>query len=133
MSLPSIPVIAKELGFDLDDLKPEQREKLLVDAMRRDLPEAVAFLHTKAHEPDAIGTKGVIWKHDPNSVIGKQLIRIHASDPLRKLASKHFCHGKRLVFVNCCGGKIGGDEPKAEELQDLQVKMQAGPIAYSDC
>ncbi len=132
MSLPSIPMIAQELGFDLENLQFDEREQLLVAAMKRDLREAVDFLHQKAHTAKEVGA-GVVWVQNPNSVIGKQLIRLHASDPLRRLASKYFCHDQHLTFVNCCGGKIGGDEPKEEELQDLQIKMQAGPIAYADC
>jgi hypothetical protein len=91
MSLPSIPVIAQEKGFNLAALSASQREDLLVEAMRRDLPLAVDLLHRKAHED---GDNAGNWLEDPNSIIGKQLIRLHASDALRPLASKHFCHGK---------------------------------------
>lgn len=129
MSLPSIPAVAREKGFALNALSSGQREELLVEAMRRDLPLAVALLHRKSHETDD-GKKGGDWLEDPNSVIGKQLIRLHASDALRPLASKHFCHGKQLSFVNCCKGKVG--DPPAD-LLDLQIKTQVGPIAYADC
>ena len=127
MSLPSISAIAQEKGFDLNTLLATQREELLVEAMRRDLPLAVDLLHRKAHED---GESAGEWLEDPNSIIGKQLIRLHASDALRPLASKYFCHGKQLTFVNCCKGKVG--EPP-EDLLDLQIKTQAGPIAYADC
>ena len=124
MSLPSIPVIAQEKGLNLTALSSEQREGLLVEAMRRDMPLAVDLLHRKAHEAEGD------WLEDPNSVIGKQLIRLHASDALRPLASKHFCHGKPLTFVNCCKGKVGAPP---EDLLELQIQTQAGPIAYADC
>lgn len=124
MSLPSIPAIAQEKGFNLATLSADQREELLVEAMRRDLPLAIDLLHHKAHDEDGD------WLEDPNSVIGKQLIRLHASDALRPLASKHFCHGKPLTFVNCCKGKVG-EPPK--DLLELQIQTQAGPIAYADC
>ncbi len=131
MSLPSITAIAQEKSFDLVIITSAQQEELLVEAMRRDLPDAVALLHRKAHEADANGGSAS-WIEDPNSIVGKQLIRLHASDALRPLASKHFCHGKDLTFINCCAGVVGTKPPLAECL-DLQVKMQAGPIAYSDC
>ena len=127
MSLPSIPAIAQEKGLNLAALSADQREDLLVEAMRRDLPLAVDLLHRKAHEE---GSEAGDWLEDPNSTIGKQLIRLHASDALRPLASKHFCHGKPLTFVNCCKGKVG--EPP-EDLLELQIHTQAGPIAYADC
>ncbi len=131
MSLPSIVAIAQEKGIDLSTINPAQQEELLVEAMRRDLAGAVAFLHSKAHEADKNGGSAD-WLENPNSQIGKQLIRLHASDALRPLASKYFCHGKELTFINCCGGKVG-PKPTLAECLDLQVKMQAGPIAYSDC
>lgn len=128
MSLPSIFAIATERHFDLNNLSEQDQEDLLVEAMRRDLPLAVAMLHTKSH--DATEKEGASWLQDPNSEIGKQLIRLHASDAMRPLASKYFCHGKQLTFVNCCGG-IVGVPPK--NIQLLQIQQQAGPIAYADC
>lgn len=131
MSLPSVAAVAKELGIDLAAMTTEEQEKILVEAMRRDLPDAIALLHSKAHEADRNGGSAD-WIEDPNSTIGKQLIRLHASDALRPLASKHFCHGKDLTFINCCGGKVG-PKPELAECIALQIAMQAGPIAYSDC
>lgn len=131
MSLQSIVTVAQEMGFDLASMSPTEQEILLVEAMRRDLPDAIALLHRKAHEADKNGGSAD-WLEDPNSMIGKQLIRLHASDALRPLASKHFCHGKELTFINCCGGVVG-PKPTLVKCLDLQVKMQAGPIAYSDC
>lgn len=128
MSLPSIPAIAAERSLDLNNLSAQAQEELLVEAMRRDLPLAVAMLHTTSH--DATEEKGANWLQDPNSEIGKQLIRLHASDALRPLASKHFCHGKQLTFVNCCGGVVG---VPPRNIQLLQIQQQAGPIAYADC
>lgn len=133
MSLPSIPQIAREMGISLAVASPEDQEKVLVAAMHRDLPLAVEFLHQQAHNADQHGGSAD-WLQDPNSPIGKQLIRVHASDALRPLASKHFCHGRELVFVNCCGGRVkGGGKLTLAEIMDLQIKMQDGTIARADC
>lgn len=129
MSLPSIPAVVKELGINLTVINLDEQEKLLVEAMRRDLPEAIELLHKKTHEADANGGSAD-WLEDPNSHIGKQLIRLHASDALRPLASKHFCHGKELTFINCCKGVVG---KRPDNLLLLQVQCQVGPIAYADC
>ena len=129
MSLPSIPVIAQERGLNLENLSEEDQEELLVEAMRRDLPLAVELLHTKSHEGGG-NEVSVDWLEDPNSEIGKQLTRLHASDALRPLASKHFCHGKELTFLNCCKGVVG---KRPANLFLMQIQCQAGPIAYSDC
>jgi hypothetical protein len=129
MSLPSVATIAHERGLVMGSIPPDQAEGILVEAMRRDLPGAVALLHAKAHEASQNGGSAD-WLEDPNSEIGKQLIRLHASDAMRPLASKHFCHGKALSFVNCCKGVVG--TPPADMLM-MQIETQMGPIAYADC
>src|ERR1700682_5048919 len=130
MSLPSITVIAEEYGIILVDASDEQREAVIVEAMRRDMPDAVALLERASGEADKNGGE-VDWLEDPNSRIGKQLIRIHAGGVLRGLASKHFCGDKKLIFFNCCGGKVGGDGRKRTlgELMSLQIQMQDGTLA----
>jgi hypothetical protein len=77
----------------------------------------------------------VQWLENPNSALGKQLIRIHASDAVRPLVERHICHGQELMFLNCCGGQVGkpAKPHDPEELIRLQIQMQAGPIAYADC
>ena len=129
MSLPSIPVVARELGIDLTTPTLEQQEQVLVEAMRRDLKPALDLLHRKAHEAQS-GNGRADWIEDPNSPIGKQLIRIHAGDSLRELASKYFCHGLRLSFFNCCKGVVGTvpDHPML-----VQIHCQNGEIASPDC
>ncbi|HEY4496973.1 MAG TPA: hypothetical protein VI432_02395 [Candidatus Paceibacterota bacterium] len=129
MTLPSISAIAEEKGLNLENLSPENQEEILVEAMRRDLPLAAQFIHAKAHEV-MNGDRSTMWTEDPNSALGKQLIRMHASDALRPLASKYFAHGLPLTFMNCCGGAVGN--PPMDPMQ-MQIKMQAGPIAYADC
>lgn len=130
MSLPSITAVAEEMGISLSgELSTEQQEYVLVEAMRRDLKPALDLLHSKAHEAKNNGGCAN-WSQDPRSEIGKQLSRIHAGDVLRDLASKHFCHGLKLSFFNCCEGTVG-TPPSNPMLR--QIQCQAGPIAYSDC
>jgi len=52
---------------------------------------------------------------------------------VRPLVEKYVCHGLTLTFVNCCGGTVGGTKTTLEELVQLQIECQAGPIAYADC
>lgn len=131
MSLPSIPAIIKQLGItDIDAANPEQRESVLVEAMRIDLKPALELLHRKAHEAKMSITGQADWIEDPNSPIGKMLIRIHAGDALRALASKHFCHGLNLSFFNCCKGVVG-NAPTDPVL--MQIHCQDGTIATPDC
>lgn len=122
----SFPSVSRHLGAGLP------LADALLAAVKDDCPQAVAFLHRKSHEAQA-SPEGVFWSEDPNSVLGKQLIRIHASDAVRPLIERHVCHGERLTFVNCCNGKVGGEKPTEEELLRLQIECQAGPLAYADC
>lgn len=130
MSLPSISAVANRLGVKINEQTPkEQLEKVLVEAMRLDLPLAIELLHKKSHEAKD-GTGVSEWIEDPNSPIGRQLTRIHAGTVLRDIASKHFCHGLALTFMNCCKGFVGRPP---ENPMLVQIQCQAGPIAYSDC
>jgi len=104
----------------------------LLAAVRHDCPEAVEYLHQKAHTARSSGVP-VWWSENPNSPLGKQLIRIHASDAVRPLVEQHVCHGERLQFVNCCSGQVGGKKKEPEELIKLQIECQVGPLAYADC
>jgi hypothetical protein len=104
----------------------------LLAAVKEDCPEAVEYLHKKAHQAQDSG-QPVMWSEDPNSKLGKQLIRIHASDAVRPLVQEHVCHGMELAFVNCCSGQVGGKKKDPEELVQFQIECQAGPIAYADC
>ena len=123
----SFPSVAKYRDQGLSDTEA------LLAAVKEDCAEAVAYLHQKAHEARS-AEAGVFWLEDPNSKLGKQLIRIHASDAVRPLVERHVCHGQSLMFLNCCGGRVGGKREKdPEELIRLQIECQAGPIAYADC
>jgi hypothetical protein len=134
MSLPSIPAIAQEYSIALANASDAERETILVEAMRRDMPEAVTVLKQASDKANSASGEAD-WLEDPNSKVGKQLIRIHAGDALRSLASKHFCGGKSLTFFNCCGGKVGGGKIKRTlgELMNLQIQMQDGTLARADC
>lgn len=130
MSLPSVKALELERGRTSAEMSAQERTELLVEAMRRDLGPALAFLHKKAHEADATGR--AIWDEDPASPLGKMLIRIHAGKVLRRLASEHFCHGKKLTFFNCCRG-IVGEELSEEEEEQMQIESQNGVLGHADC
>lgn len=123
MSFPSIAETAKIYGAT---------PRALLEAVKKDCPEALDFLHRKAHEAQDAG-KPILWTEDPNSKLGKQLIRIHASDAVRPLVQEHVCHGLELMFVNCCNGQVGGTKKDPNELVRFQIECQAGPLAYADC
>jgi hypothetical protein len=104
----------------------------LLAAVKEDCPEAVEYLHRKAHEAKNSGVP-VWWSESPNSTLGKQLIRIHASDAVRPLIEERVCHGQKLQFVNCCNGQVGGDKKTLADLVQLQIECQDGTLASADC
>ncbi len=134
MSLPSITAVADELGINLATATDDENEQVLCGAMKRDLGEAITFLHQKAHDAKEMGI--VSWHDNPNSPLGKQLLRLHASTAMRHMAEKHFCHGAELIFINCCDGKVvvdGKKKPTMKEIIALQIRTQDGRDASPDC
>lgn len=134
MSLPSITAVAAELGIDLATATEAENEQVLCGAMRRDLGDAIAFLHQQAHDAKEAGIMS--WTEKPKSPLGQQLIRLHASTAMRFLAEKHFCHGAELIFINCCNGKVvvdGKKKPSIPELIAMQIRAQDGRDASPDC
>lgn len=134
MSLPSIPLVARQLGVLIKSASSDELERVIVGAMRRDLPLAVDYLERHARETRATG-KSTFGNEDPNSTLGKQLTRICAGTVLRELAEKHFCGGLRLSFLNCCGPVLSpqGEKPDKDALIKRQISMQDGTIAHADC
>ena len=130
MSLPSISAILAERNItDVTTLAASEHRNILLVAMKRDLPIACEYLHRKAHEADGAGG-AVNWDENPNSELGRQLIRIHASDAMRPIAETELCHGKKLTFVNCCNGTVG---TPPENVFLTQIQTQNGDRAKPDC
>lgn len=127
MSLPSLDRMLAQAGVDPRFLTEKKLEEFTLAAMKKDLPLACDFLHTLSHGD------GTVSPQDPNSDLGKQLIRICAGDVLRELAERHICHGKTITFYNCCAPATGDHKPPRREMLLTQLQCQAGPVAYADC
>jgi hypothetical protein len=130
MSLPSINKVSEELGITINEsTSAEDLDRVLKEAMSKDMSLGIELLHRKSHEATETGQTAQ-WEFNPNSEIGRQLTRIHASDPLRRIASKHFCHGHQLTFVNCCKGFVG---KPPENIALIQIQNQNGTTGSADC
>lgn len=125
MSLPSL--LHTTQGVDLDQLSEKELDDMVFAAMKTDLPLACDYLHQLSHR----GNEPVF--EDPNSELGKQLIRICASDSMRPLAEARLTHGKQITFFNCCGIQLGEKKPSKRAVTLTQIRAQAGPLAYADC
>jgi hypothetical protein len=134
MSFASAASIAKERGIDPSTLADESIARdILAEAIKKDCADGVRYLHAKVHEADKAGHT-VLFVEDPNSALGKQIARLFAAPIIREIVKERFLHGREIVFYNCCSGQVPAkDEPVPEPSALMQLQMQAGPIAYSDC
>jgi len=125
MSLPSL-LTATE-GKNIEALTDKELDALILTGMKADLPLACKHLHALAHG------KGELATTDPKSELGKQIIRICASDVMRPLAEEHLCHGKQITFYNCCTVQVSEKKPTRRAKTLIQIQAQTGPIARADC
>lgn len=134
MSFASAAAIAKSRGIDPSTLTDENIARdILAEAIKTDCADGVRYLHTKVHEADTAG-KSVLFVEDPNSPLGKQIARLFAAPIIRDIVKERFLHGREIVFYNCCSGQVPTkDEDPPRPSAVMQLQMQAGPIAYSDC
>jgi hypothetical protein len=131
MSLPSVSAILSERRItNVAEVSDADHRAILLEAMNRDLPLARAYLHGLAHRADEAPAGRAEWFEHPQSPLGKELIRVHASDAMRQIAEERWCHGKKLTFVNCCGGAVG-TPPENVFLE--QIRAQNGDTAKPDC
>lgn len=139
MSFPSVAAIAAQMNVDLAQLVPGNEadevlgERILATAIQRDLPLAWNYLHGVAHRADQEG-KTIRFAEDPNSPLGKQIIRLAASNAAKEVVTKHCLHGRPWVFINCCGGLVPKDgDPMPKISMVDQIHHQDGTHARADC
>jgi hypothetical protein len=80
------------------------------------------------------GTSQGPVNYDPNSDVGKQIIRLMGADVPRKLLEAY--HGVRFLFLNCCAPAVyleGETFPSFEEQLQMQFDNQTGVTASADC
>jgi len=119
MSLQSLQFHANPQTATLEDI---------ANAIQKDLPLAYATFQQWMEEYTG---ERVIHVQDPNSDVGKQLIRVCAGDILRKAMQDHF--GIGIGFLNCCNVIIADTIDAAEPTIAEQIQSQNGRIAYPDC
>lgn len=131
MSYPSIVGILEQMQVtNLLQATPKQQEEALWRAFQEDLPLGVEYLRKMAQEVLS-GAKRLLKVEDPNSALGKQLIRLLGTDVARPICERRLrvCFG----FYNCCSVVA------AETREDLnislveQIQLQNGTLASADC
>ena len=102
MSYPSIK------NVDPNTLTEQEREKALFAAFHADLPLGMAAIELDVTEVKSNGNRKLV-PEDPNSPLGKQIIRLLGTDVARGILERH--HGVAFGLYNCCG-RVVAPEPR---------------------
>lgn len=132
MSFSSLSGILAERNLTPETVPAHLAQEILLEAVKRDCPEAVEFLHRLSHESQKLGD-AVEREFDLSTPLGKQLVRVLAATPVRELLESSVCHGEILQFFNCHKVRVGGRRLTPAEGALRQIHNQVGPVAFADC
>jgi len=124
MSYPSI----KEV--DATALSVEEQKDVLWDAFQKDLPLGIQFLTEEAGKVRANGERSLV-ANDPNSPLGKQVIRLLGTDIARSICEEKL--GVAFGFYNCCGSVTAPSKGELKMSYLEQIQLQNGVLASADC
>jgi hypothetical protein len=149
MSFPSALSALLAMGVTPETATPEQAKQALLTAMQTDTKDGMAYLaglvdacRTKAEDVVAhvrgfiacdgckskvlraewLPSGGLKVDVDPDSKLGKQVMRLLGTDAARAVASEHF--GMSFALANCCGGIAGDDKKKTVFTPGDQIRWQ---------
>ena len=124
MSYPSIK------NVDPDMLTERERENALLAAFRCDLPLGMDAIESDAREVKQNGVRKLV-SEDPNSPLGKQIIRLLGTDVARGILERH--HGVAFGLFNCCSRVVAPNHGSLCMTTTEQIKLQNGTLASADC
>src|SRR5258708_5623297 len=111
-------------------LTGDQQEEALWRAFQTDLPLGMAVVTADAQEVKLTG-KRKLTPEDPNSPLGKQLIRLLGTDIARGILEKRL--GVAFALYNCCGRVVAVDKTALQLSMAEQIMLQNGTLATADC
>lgn len=124
MSYPSVA------GINARDMVPEEQEDTLWCAFNTDLPLGVKFLTEQAARVKSTGKRDLI-SEDPNSPLGKQIIRLIGTDIARGIVEKRL--GTSFGLYNCCISVCAPDKASLDMTALEQLEFQNGVRGSADC
>lgn len=130
MSYPSVKQVLEVSGITAETADPEQLRIALWQTFTVDLPQAVNHLIGLAKKVKESG-KRVLDIQDPNSTLGKQLIRLLSADIARKICEEEL--GIALGLYNCCGIVAATEQSELNMTVLEQINLQNGVLASADC
>jgi hypothetical protein len=125
MSYPSISAILQTRNLNIDSANETELRESLWEALQLDLPLGVSYLVEFAKQTPLKGQK-TGEDIDPNSLLGKQIIRIVGCDLPKSVFEEKT--GVNFGLYNCCQvvAKRGGDPI-------LDLKWQLKKQFTADC
>lgn len=130
MSYPSIGRIADDKGVDLQSADQPQIDSVFLEAFREDLDKGFTYLENLVSEVREKSGR-ILKVEDPNSELGKQLIRLLGTDVARDILSRHF--EVEFGLYNCCAPVCAPSADLLNMSPDEQLKLQNGALASADC
>ncbi len=130
MSYPSITAVLEEQHIDLDAATHAELEGVLLEAFRRNLPDGMSYLETIGTQVKQTGRR-LLEPKDPNSPLGKQLIRLLGTDVARGIVEREL--GVVFGLYNCCGVVAAPTRETLAMSMREQILLQNGMLASADC
>lgn len=130
MSYPSVAKIVKDRGLDLSTASDTELREAIWQALNTDLKDGIDYLAGLSDEVKRTGKK-VVRPENPESPLGKKIIRLLGTDIARQILSQKL--GIQFAFYNCCCA-VGA--PTAEELKlsaREQIELQDETVATMHC
>lgn len=124
MSYPSIK------NFNAQGVSVQDQKEALWNAFHQDLPLGVVFLKDEAERVKNTGER-ILTSNDPNSPLGKQIIRLLGTDIARSILEEKL--GVAFGFYNCCTSVTGPTRTQLNMSYEEQIQLQNGILASADC
>lgn len=130
MSYPSVKKVLANEGINPVTASDEQLQSALWQTFKHDLPLGVEFLTNIAQQVKESG-KRILDIQDPNSSVGKQLIRLVGTDVARQICQRNL--GVAFGIYNCCGIVSAPVKGELNMTMLEQINLQNGVLASADC
>ncbi len=130
MSYPSVVAVLTERRVNLDTANDAELENVLKEAFVRDLSIGMSYLKRVANTVKRTGRR-FLEAEDPNSAVGKQLIRLLGTDIARGIVERDL--GVAFGLYNCCGVVVAPTHEEMHMTMREQVMLQNGVLASADC
>ena len=130
MSYPSIAAILDSQKVNAEEASQEEMESCLYQAFEVDLNLGLAHLAALASRSLAASER-ILDIQNPNSDLGRQLIRLVGTNIARSICEKRL--GVGLGLYNCCSVVVAPTRARLAMNPREQIRLQNGVLAHADC